>query len=173
VPTSSRSLPAEVASVPAARHFVRDALAELGLSTAWDTAELLVSELVTNAVLHARTEFRVEVRVAGDMVRIAVQDASAMIPRPRTYGTDSTTGRGLRLIATIAEAWGVQPEAGGKAVWFEVRADGTPGRTTELWGPEDPAHVETLFAAFQDDEQGPTSAAAPNEPPARESVKAA
>jgi anti-sigma regulatory factor (Ser/Thr protein kinase) len=122
------------------------------MSTARDAAELLVSELVTNAVLHARTQISVEVLAAGDLVRITVHDASTVIPKPRIYGTDSTTGRGLRLIATIARSWGVQRERGGKAVWCEVRAeDAAPAPL--VWDDHTDA-AEALLAAFDDQPAG-------------------
>ena len=159
---ASRSFPAQPASVPTARRFVRTTLAELGLSTAWDAAELLVSEVVTNAVLHARTEFRVQVLRDGDLVRVSVHDRSPVVPRPRTFGTDSTTGRGMRLVATLAVAWGVERHAaGGKAVWFEVRATGDVDRLAEPWATD--TDLDALLAGFDDLDSGgasgPTAAA--------------
>ena len=145
---SSRSFPAEATSVPTARRFVRATLVDLGLSTAWDAAELLVSELVTNAVLHARTEFSVEVLRDGDLVRVSVHDRSPVVPRPRSYGTDSTTGRGMRLVATLAVAWGVDRHDGGKAVWFEVRAAGDVDRLVEPWAED--TDLDALLAGFDD-----------------------
>jgi hypothetical protein len=136
---------------------VRSTLAGFGLSAAWEAAELLVSEVVTNAVLHARTEFTVEVHRDGDVVRVSVHDRSPAIPRQRHHGTDSTTGRGMRLVATLAVAWGVDRHAGGKAVWFEVRAAGDPGRLVEPWATD--TDVDGLLAAFGDLDGGGTSQA--------------
>ena len=144
----SRSFPAEAASVPTARRFVRGTLAELGLTAAWDAAELLVSEVVTNAVLHARTEFSVEVERDGDLVRISVHDRSPAVPRPRSYGPESTTGRGMRLVATFAGAWGVDRRDGGKVVWFEVRAAGDVDRLVEPWATD--TDLDALLAGFDD-----------------------
>ena len=149
---SSRTFPAEAASVPTARRFVRSTLSDLGLSTAWDAAELLVSEVVTKAVLHARTAFSVEVQRDGDLVRVSVHDSSPVIPRPRTYGTDSTTGRGMRLVATLAVAWGVERHGDGKAVWFEVRATGDVDRLVEPWATD--TDLDALLAGFDDLESG-------------------
>jgi hypothetical protein len=81
----------------------------------------LVSELATNAVIHARTPYRIAVSHEGDTVRVGVPDLSAVIPRRRAYGLDATTGRGLRLVATLASGRGVDPETEGKAVWNERR----------------------------------------------------
>jgi anti-sigma regulatory factor (Ser/Thr protein kinase) len=156
VTSASASFPAAAASVPTARRFVRSTLASIGLSAAWDAAELLVSEVVTNAVLHARTEFTVEVHREADVVRVSVHDRSPVIPKQRIHGIDSTTGRGMRLVATLAVAWGVDRHDGGKAVWFEVRAAGDPGGLVEPWATD--ADVDGLLAAFGDLDGGPSPA---------------
>jgi len=83
-------------------------------------AELLVSELVTNAVLHARSETRVTIEHAGATVRISVHDTSPTQPRLRELGPESVTGRGLLLVDRIARRWGVDSDGDGKSVWFEV-----------------------------------------------------
>ena len=139
----------------AARLFVRDTLSDWGLRAAYDAAEMLVSEVVTNAVLHARTPFSVEVSRGGDAVRVSVSDGSPALPRQRTYGTDATTGRGIRLVATLSVQWGVEPDGrGGKVVWFEVAAAGDVGTVFRAWEDDD-VDVDALLAAF-DDETGAT-----------------
>jgi hypothetical protein len=110
--------------VPSARRFVRATLEQLDASAAWDTLSMLLSELATNAVLHARTEFHVEIIRAADRVRVSVTDLSPVIPRQRDYAADSTTGRGMRLVDSLAVAWGVERGTDRKTVWFEVLADG-------------------------------------------------
>jgi anti-sigma regulatory factor (Ser/Thr protein kinase) len=119
------SLPAEPASVSRARHFVRGAVQTLGAPAVVDDAELLISELATNAVLHARSAFTVEVSRSGERLRICVADSSALAPRVRAYRSDSTTGRGLQLVQTLSAAWGVQPRRPGKTVWVELLVDGS------------------------------------------------
>jgi len=80
-----------------------------------------VSELATNAVVHAGSDVEVAVRLLPDSVRIEVVDrAPADILRPSTPPQDSESGRGLMLVETLASAWGVEPLETGKAVWFEV-----------------------------------------------------
>ena len=69
--------------------------------------ELLVSELVTNAVLHARSSARLTIERTGDRVRVTVADDSAERPRLRDYGADAVTGRGIFLVDQISETWGV------------------------------------------------------------------
>jgi anti-sigma regulatory factor (Ser/Thr protein kinase) len=113
-------LPPTTDSVPVARRFVRSRLVEG--ATDVDTATLLVSEVVTNAILHARTTVTVTVEVAGDVVRITVRDGSPVQPRIHSFSATSATGRGLRLLDRLAKRWGVDadPLTGGKTVWFEV-----------------------------------------------------
>lgn len=101
-------------------------------------AVLLASELATNAVLHARTDFSVAVGVMdsadGPMARLEVIDGSAMLPSQRAFSTSATTGRGIRLLADLSRAWGTVPlDPGiGKLVWAEVAL--TP--VTD-WGAQD------------------------------------
>lgn len=102
--TLATTLPGEAASVPAARRFVQSALEGMGLHAAWDAAQLPLSELVSNCVIHAQTPLTVTVVCTGDVVRISVEDHSVALPRQRNYGTESTTGRGLRLVDTVATA---------------------------------------------------------------------
>ena len=118
------TLPAAADSVPQARRFIRQQLVALGADGACDDAETLISELATNAVLHAKTEYTIRVARTDGRVRIRVHDLSSVLPRERHYGPDSTTGRGIRLVATLAVNWGVESEGTGKAIWFELAVDG-------------------------------------------------
>jgi len=85
-------------------------------------AELLVSELVTNAVLHARSASRVTIERQGATLRISVFDTSPTRPRLRNYGPEAVTGRGLLLVDRISDRWGVEQVPTGKTVWFEIDA---------------------------------------------------
>lgn len=86
------------------------------------TVALVVSELATNAVLHARTPFEVRVKVGDGHVRVEVHDGTGRRPVRRYFSDQATSGRGLRLIETLCRAWGVEPDAdgAGKTVWAEV-----------------------------------------------------
>jgi hypothetical protein len=101
---------------------VRDNLTALGLEPLIDSAALAVTELVTNACLHARTPIIVSLRVmADDTLRIEVTDESPRAPELRRYGALATTGRGLRLLESLGR-WGIDvadPPKVGKTVWFE------------------------------------------------------
>jgi anti-sigma regulatory factor (Ser/Thr protein kinase) len=119
--TTSR-LPPVLASAANARHIVRDVLVHAGVDR-WaviDTAMLLVSELVTNAVVHARTPVEVRIAVGDDVVRVEARDGSTSPPRRVRVGAGATHGRGLALIEQLATTWGSITEADGKTVWFEL-----------------------------------------------------
>lgn len=117
-------MPAEPASAAQARRFLRELLGTWGREPLEEAAALLLTELVANALLHAKSEVHVTVRLVGDVLRVEVADDSPRQPRRRRYGLDATTGRGLSLVATMARDWGSTPRGPGKVVWFEV--DGTP-----------------------------------------------
>jgi anti-sigma regulatory factor (Ser/Thr protein kinase) len=113
---------ADRASPRQARAFVSDTLSSHGVpDAATEVANLLVSELVTNAVLHARTGCTVSVDVApGGLVRVTVHDGSRTTPRLRRPRDTGATGRGLVYVDRLATRWGTAPTRGGKAVWFEL-----------------------------------------------------
>jgi anti-anti-sigma factor len=88
-------------------------------STLVDRAVLLVSELVTNAVVHARTDLRLRVELRGDLLHLAVRDGSPWQLRPATIpDPEAEGGRGLWLVDQLARSWGVNRHPdGGKVVW--------------------------------------------------------
>ena len=123
------AFPSEPASVPIARSFVRDALAEADVDHAVaTTAVLLASEVVTNAVLHTDTDFDVRVEVAPAAVRVEVMDDGDGQPHVERAGPDAEHGRGLAIVSRLATRWGVTPHEQGKSVWFEVRCPAAPSR---------------------------------------------
>ncbi len=116
-----RRLPPRPSSVAEARHAVRAALhASLPDPDLLDTAELCVSELVTNAVVHAGTEIDVAVLVYDGGARVEVLDRSSHLPVPRHYSSLASTGRGLLMVDQLCTRWGVSTRAESKTVWFEV-----------------------------------------------------
>lgn len=115
-------LSCQLASVRAGRHFVRDTLLEWDLARLVEDAELGVSELVANAVRYARTEVLIQVS-AGTQVTIAVVDRDPALHRPVHPGHDdllAESGRGLRIVAAVADDWGIEARTGGKSVWFSL-----------------------------------------------------
>lgn len=116
-------LPAYAASVRVARRFVGSVLREtLRADEAGvvETASLLLSELATNAVLHARTPFTVTVEVSAECVRVEVQDDSPVLPARRAYTVTASTGRGIAIVHDLAADNGSERRGGGKVVWFEL-----------------------------------------------------
>lgn len=111
-------LPEELSSVAEARRFVRAMLAVWPFTGNHDDVELVVSELVGNALRHGRG--RPVLRLSGmvDRLRVEVLDESPALPVPRRCGADG--GWGLHLVERLTTAWGVSPFAGGKAVWCEL-----------------------------------------------------
>jgi anti-sigma regulatory factor (Ser/Thr protein kinase) len=123
------TLPRNPSSVAAARRFIQ------ARATAWSfpapASEQLVligSELVTNAVLHARTELTLTLELRGDRVRISVKDRSQAPATLRHYRVDALTGRGLGVVASLSDSWGISAASDGKVVWAELAANG--GRDT-------------------------------------------
>jgi anti-sigma regulatory factor (Ser/Thr protein kinase) len=125
-----RELPLTTESVPVARRFLRDLMIDSNTVADLDIATLLVTEIVTNAVLHALAPMTLCVEIDTDLVRVEVRDGSQLPPRVHAFSATAATGRGLRLLEDLAARWGVRPEpGGGKVVWFEV------GESSEsVWG---------------------------------------
>ncbi|UGQ10169.1 ATP-binding protein [Yinghuangia sp. ASG 101] len=116
-------LPASVDAVPRARHALRNALAGESADEPLQILELLVSELVTNAVRHApqSTEVTVQLLCGDGVFRLAVADAGGPLRRPgRPARASDENGRGLLLVEALANSWGSYPIAGGKVVWCDV-----------------------------------------------------
>lgn len=113
-------LPPHPQSAARARLLVSSSLRTAGLSEHVDTAVLLTSELVTNALLHAGSEIELRLSADDGCVRAVVQDHSPVLPAASDYDEDAATGRGLGLVEMLATRWGVERRASGKAVWFEL-----------------------------------------------------
>lgn len=115
----SADLPADPVSARVARTLVADALGEAGRSLLFDV-ELLVSEVVTNAVKHAASAPRIEATLEGDTLRVAVYDDDPTLPAHREPDVTSPGGRGLHLLDRLATRWGAEQAGTGKVVWFEL-----------------------------------------------------
>ncbi|WP_191873694.1 ATP-binding protein [Streptomyces filipinensis] len=147
-----------------ARRWARSRLAGLGIAADEPLAEtliLLVSELVTNAVVHTghtavlrlslpgagpeapgvtdTAEVAGPAEVAGaaetsavDTVRVEVADSSSRAPVPRCAGSDATGGRGLALVDCLADRWGWSPEGVGKSIWCELDRCSKPGKSAAM-----------------------------------------
>ena len=120
--TAKTTLPPEPTSARACRRFLLSTLEEWDADQFADDAVLLLSELVTNAVLHAGTEIEVTIQLDDDVLRVEVRDGDPRLPTVRHYSLLSGTGRGLALVAQTARSWDVEPLPSGKRVWFELEA---------------------------------------------------
>ncbi|MGW0291369.1 SpoIIE family protein phosphatase [Streptomyces tuirus] len=104
-----------------ARRFSARTLRSWGIAAEADTVLLVVSELVTNALVHTQGAVRVELTLAADRLRVTVSDSSPRAPaKPVVVDWESTGGRGLFLVEAVSAAWGSVPVGGGKQVWSEI-----------------------------------------------------
>jgi anti-sigma regulatory factor (Ser/Thr protein kinase) len=108
-------------SAGAARDFVEDRLVRWGCSSSAPTAQLVVSELVTNVWRHVGSSCRVVVTDIGPAIRLAVADASRVPPEPRQPDPATEGGRGLLIVGELVAAWGIDPQAAGKVTWADIR----------------------------------------------------
>lgn len=119
----SVSLAPTASSGGRARRLARQALGDVP-DEVREVAELLVSELVTNALLHARPPLVLRVGRADGRVRVEVADGDPTLPALKPYGVHAGTGRGLLLVERLADRWAAHRSAGGKVVWFELDLPG-------------------------------------------------
>ena len=113
-------LPADVSSVRSARTLVLEALGDDGDDLLF-ALELLVSEVVSNALVHASSAPRIEAQLGPDTVRVAVYDDDPTLPARRLPDVERPGGRGLHLLDRLATRWGAESvDDGGKVVWFEL-----------------------------------------------------
>jgi anti-sigma regulatory factor (Ser/Thr protein kinase) len=121
-----RDFGADVDAPRVARRFVVETLATWGAERIAADASLVASELATNAVQHASSRFSVELRAAADSVRLSVRDYSTVRPQRRAHLPGRPSGRGLRIVAALADAWGVETTSDGKVLWAEMRRSCDP-----------------------------------------------
>jgi anti-sigma regulatory factor (Ser/Thr protein kinase) len=107
-------------SVAVARRFVDECLTRWGLTDQTDDVQLVVDELVTNAIRHSRGPVTLALARRLDRVVVQVQDPSPELPEPEHADLLADGGRGLLLVDQIATDWGTTPTDGGKRVWAEV-----------------------------------------------------
>ena len=116
-------LPGEPFGVPMARAFVSELLGQWDLDGPVPAAELLVSELVANAVQHVPGPCALELTCHADVLRVAVSDSGPGMPDLRVMTPSSERGRGLHIVSAFATTWGVDQLPGGrKLVWAELDA---------------------------------------------------
>ena len=120
VVTACADLTADPISVGQGRRFLRQTLDGWNRPDLVDTAGLLASELLTNAVRHASGPLHLRLRLDGQELSVEVRDTSPNVPQARRTGLDQECGRGLLLVQSLATAWGTRPTREGKTVWFSL-----------------------------------------------------
>ncbi|WP_432506978.1 ATP-binding protein [Kineococcus arenarius] len=124
------TLAPEPASSRAARHVVADWCIQQGLvGDVVDTLLLLTAEVVTNAVIHGRSDVVLRVGRHGSRVRVGVGDENTRLPLRREPDPDALDGRGMALLEALADSHGVEVHPFGKVVWFDVVTHLAPVRT--------------------------------------------
>lgn len=114
----------EFASAGAARRLLRQVLADTGRQAWTDAAELAVTEVVANAVLHAHTPIEMAIEVRPEALHVAVRDSNPELPAAVDCTVDATTGRGMGLVSALTQRCGVNSLGDeGKVVWFTVGAE--------------------------------------------------
>jgi anti-sigma regulatory factor (Ser/Thr protein kinase) len=129
-PEATADMTTHTAALPHTAQAAREARTEVArlLSgrcspPAIDTAALLTSELVTNAVLHASPPVQLRVEITAGFLRVEIHDSStSTLPAPSLARSTERNGRGLAIVEALASRWGSEHTIGGKFVWFELRA---------------------------------------------------
>jgi PAS domain S-box-containing protein len=140
-----RRLPPRAASAGAARRLVGSAVEDTAYAELADSARLAVSELVTNALVHAGTEIGVQVSLDDRGLLLEVHDGNPQTPVLRRHARESGTGRGLHMVQGLADDWGIYHRGDGKVVWarFGQAGDG-PAVDVPLTPDAEVVHVELL-----------------------------
>jgi anti-sigma regulatory factor (Ser/Thr protein kinase) len=151
--SSVRRYPPDPAILASARSFAAHRLDALDLSAVEGDVKLLLTELITNVIIHARTDFEIRVEPSGDGVRVEVIDGNETMPVAGTLTPGALSGRGLTLVQSISTRWGAhRNDAGGKTVWFEV----VPG-VSESSAADD---LDALLAMWDDNADYPPESGA-------------
>ncbi|HET9733340.1 MAG TPA: response regulator [Acidimicrobiales bacterium] len=120
---ATRKFPQDLSSPRRARRFLDEVLERWDCAAAVDLLHLLLSEVVTNAVVHAHSPPEVSLKMLGGTIRVEVSDDSADVPEAGVADDYDLGGRGIAMVAAAAARWGVAARVGGgKTVWFEVPA---------------------------------------------------
>ncbi len=117
------AIPADTAAIGRARRFTAAFLEEQGAGELIDTVVLMVSELVTNALLHSGASAQLRLLLTDSGLRAEVRDTSPATPFVKQYSETATTGRGMVIVDALAKSWGANTDASGKVVWFTVDVD--------------------------------------------------
>ncbi|MEI7592297.1 MAG: ATP-binding protein [Actinomycetes bacterium] len=118
---ASIALSPELSGVAAVRHFAEAALIEWQVTgETYERSRLAIAELVTNVVRHAKIPGELVIDYSDHRVRVEVSDSSPGLPKLSEPAGDAVNGRGMLIVASIVDRWGVDSTESGKIVWFEI-----------------------------------------------------
>lgn len=117
---TSWSFSPSAADISTARNQVADFVAVNGFAARCEDVRLMVSELVTNAIVHASSPCQITVTLTSSSLRVEVADTSSVNPTLQRPSLTEVNGRGLFIVQALATTWGVSSHHGGKTVWFEL-----------------------------------------------------
>ena len=145
----------DLQAVALARAFVRRTLISWEMPQLLHDAEVLASELITNAVLHARTAMRLTLSYGADGLRVSVYDENMRLPTVAGVPENATSGRGLLLVERMADSWGVEQGSDGKTVWACIGCEPSEPAAdcVDLTATED---VDGIIAAMDRDQRDTT-----------------
>ncbi|MGZ5399214.1 MAG: ATP-binding protein [Nocardioides sp.] len=138
---TDEELPPDPTSAGRARRLLRTAMTGHDDEEILDAAQLAISEIVTNALVHAGTTMRLRILVADRRLRVELTDGSPRLPSHRDFATTAATGRGLMLVEQVVSRWGAYPLPAGKVVWFEISDGSVLG---EMLPEPDQVHADDL-----------------------------
>jgi anti-sigma regulatory factor (Ser/Thr protein kinase) len=118
---STVTLVGEPRDVLVARAFARRTLAERGVEARADDAVAVISELVTNSIMHGRGPIKATINLDGDVVEVSVADTAPTIPSPRDPDVEDERGRGLQIVTRLSDTWWTEVTAEGKTTTARVR----------------------------------------------------
>jgi anti-sigma regulatory factor (Ser/Thr protein kinase) len=121
-PASRTFIDIDARAVAAARSLVRSVECGRHCAATIRSAELIASELVTNAIRHGAPPVILEITCDGDTLQVRVSDTSPDLPTPRQAGDDDEDGRGLRIVDVLSDSHGVDLLDSRKTIWARIRA---------------------------------------------------
>ncbi|CAO5245742.1 ATP-binding protein [Frankia sp. AgKG'84/4] len=151
-------LPYLPSAVPQARHVLRQGMRMLAIpEDARSTAELLVSELVTNAVKYGQPPLWLLIEMRPGLIHASVSDTSNALPQRRTVAPDAEGGRGLLVLDALAGSWGTVVADSGKYLWFDlpIPTESTRGETIRTATTSEPGDTPTPRAGGGSQESAP------------------
>jgi len=132
-PPAQLVLPIDQLAPSLARRFLLETVCEVHLARVVDEAELLVSEVITNGIVHGAPPVTLRlICEAGQVLRVEVGDSSPQRPQLRHPGEEEMSGRGMEMVDLLSQDWGVHDRESGKVIWFTLTPPATSRRPSPL-----------------------------------------